>query len=101
MKADYNEAVFVHYYGFLKDGSSFDNSYKVGKPYSFRLGRGGVIQGWDVAMDEIPEGGTAIIEVPFPMAYGDEGREGVIPPQSDLYFWVKMDFIEKMKKADQ
>jgi FKBP-type peptidyl-prolyl cis-trans isomerase len=95
LKADYNELVFVHYYGFFKDGRSFDNSYKVGKPYGFRIGKGGVIRGWDIAIPDIPEGASAILEIPFTMAYGIEGNPGIIPPRTDLYYWVKIDKIEK------
>ncbi|NNE25828.1 MAG: hypothetical protein HKN09_03210, partial [Saprospiraceae bacterium] len=44
-KAEYGDRVFVHYYGFFKDGKSFDNSYKAGRPFSFYIGKGGAIEG--------------------------------------------------------
>jgi len=100
VKADYDELAFVHYYGFFKDGSSFDNSYKLGKPYAMRVGLGRVIQGWDVAIPDIPEGATAIIDIPYQMAYGNGGKQGSIPPKSDLIFWVKIEKVEKSKEAD-
>lgn len=98
--ADYDEFAFVHYYGFFPDGESFDNSYKVGKPYAMRVGKGGVIQGWDIAIPDIPEGATAIIDIPYQMAYGKEGKPGSIPPQSDLIFWVKIERVEKSKEVE-
>ena len=100
VKADFNELVFVHYYGFFRDGSSFDNSYKVAKPYGFRVGSKTVIQGWDIAIPDISEGSSAIIDIPYTMAYGNEGKKGTIPPKSDLIYWVKIDQIEKSKKVD-
>jgi len=100
VKADYDELAFVHYYGFFKDGSSFDSSYKLGKPYGMRVGLGKVIQGWDIAIPDIPEGATAIIDIPYQMAYGNEGKQGSIPPRSDLIFWVKIEKVEKSKEAD-
>ena len=97
--ADYDEFAFVHYYGFFPNGESFDNSYKVGKPFSMRVGRGGVIRGWDIAIPDIPEGATAILDIPYQMAYGKEGKPGSIPPVSDLIFWVKIERVEKSKEV--
>lgn len=90
----YEDAVSVNYYGFYKDGKSFDSSYKVGKPYSFVLGRGSVIQGWDIGIPSVPKGASAILDIPYPMAYGKKGSS-VIPPHSDLIFWVKVEAIQK------
>ncbi len=100
IKAEFNELSMVHYYGFFKNGKSFDNSYKLNKPYGMRIGKGGVIRGWEIAIPEISEGSSAIIEVPYQMAYGIEGKGSSIPPRSDLIFWVKIDKIEKSKKID-
>lgn len=99
VKADYDELAFVHYYGFFKDGEIFDDSYKLGKPYGFRVGKGQVIRGWDITISDIPEGATAILDIPYQMAYGPEGKQGSIPPKSDLIFWVKIDRVEKSKKV--
>jgi len=90
----YEDAVSVNYYGFFEDGSSFDSSYKVGKPYTFVLGRGSVIEGWDIGIPSVDIGGTAILDVPFPMAYGKAGNS-VIPPRTKLFFWVKVEEIQK------
>jgi len=99
--AEYNELAVVHYYGFLADGKIFDNSYKIGKPFAFQIGQSQVIQGWDVAIPDVPEGATAIIDIPYQMAYGNEGKAGVVPPRSDLIYWVKMDRVEKSKKPEE
>ena len=90
----YEDAVSVNYYGFFDDGKSFDSSFKVGKPYSFVLGRGSVIQGWDIGIPSVAKGATAIIDIPYPMAYGKAGSSA-IPPRSNLFFWVKVEDIQK------
>jgi FKBP-type peptidyl-prolyl cis-trans isomerase len=91
---NYEDAVSVNYYGFFDDGKSFDSSYKVGKPYTFVLGRGSVIQGWDIGIPSVAKGATAIIDIPYPMAYGKAGSSA-IPPRSNLFFWVKVEDIQK------
>ena len=100
VKAEFNELAVVHYYGFFRDGKVFDNSYKLGKPYAFQVGKREVIQGWDIAIPSISEGSTAIIEIPYQMAYGNEGKQGSIPAKSDLIYWVKMERVEKSKKVE-
>jgi len=85
--------VSVDYYGFLKDGSSFDNSARAGRPYSFVLGQGAVIGGWDFGIPEIPEGSSAILDIPYEQAYGAEGRPPSIPAKSDLIFYVTVNKV--------
>ncbi|MBT8232231.1 MAG: hypothetical protein HKO66_13815 [Saprospiraceae bacterium] len=94
-KPKFNEKVTVNYYGFLRNGKSFDNSYRVGRPYQFKIGRGGVIQGWDIGIPEVKLGASAILDIPHAMAYGNEGSGDLIPPKSDLIFWVQVENIEK------
>ncbi len=96
-KAAHGERVDVHYYGFFEDGSSFDNSYKVGKPYSLYIGKGGAIQGWMAGVPEVGEGGTAILDIPYQLAYGDQGNPPVIPPNTDLLFYIKVDKVYKQQ----
>jgi len=91
---NYGDAVSVNYYGFFENGKGFDSSYKVGKPYSFVLGQGSVIPGWDIGIPSVPLGATAILDIPFPQAYGKRGTS-VIPPRSNLFFWVKLEAIQK------
>ena len=89
------EQVSVDYYGFFRDGTSFDNSYRVGRPFTFAINRGGVIRGWDIGIPEIPEGGTALLEIPYEYAYGAAGNPPTIPAESDLLFFVELQKIIK------
>jgi len=91
------DMVSVNYYGFFRDGSSFDNSYKAGRPFTFTIGQGGAIQGWQLGIPEIPKGGTAILEIPYEHAYGAQGRPPVIPAKTDLIFFVELENIIKGK----
>ena len=92
-KPTVGQTVTVHYYGFLKDGTSFDNSYKVGRPYDVTLGQGSVIRGWEEGLLHVPEGAAAILDIPWSMAYGETGN-AVIPAKADLIFYVKIEGIK-------
>jgi FKBP-type peptidyl-prolyl cis-trans isomerase len=91
------DRVSVNYYGFFRDGSSFDNSYRAGRPFSFTIGQGGAIVGWQQGIPQIPLGGTAILDIPYEFGYGAQGNPPVIPPQSDLIFFVELENIIKGK----
>lgn len=78
----------VHYTGYLKDGSVFDSSLSRGVPFSFRLGTGQVIQGWDEGCAGMRVGGKRKLTIPPEMAYGARGAGGVIPPHATLVFEV-------------
>ncbi|MCB0608221.1 MAG: FKBP-type peptidyl-prolyl cis-trans isomerase [Lewinellaceae bacterium] len=80
----------VHYYGVLKDGSMFDNSYERGEPIDFQLGVGSVIPGWDEGFALLKEGTKATLFVPYSLAYGEAGSPPVIPERSDLIFYVEL-----------
>lgn len=85
------KVVTVHYYGYLKaDGSKFDESFGRGEPIEFPLGQGMVIPGWEEGIALLKEGSKAVLVIPYYLAYGDEGRPPVIPPQSDLVFDVEL-----------
>ena len=80
----------VQYYGMLvSDGSVFDESFSQGNPYTFTLGQGGVIKGWDVGIPLLNKGGSASLFIPYELAYGEAGRPG-IPPKAKLYFYVEL-----------
>ena len=84
--------VTVQYYGLLvDDGSSFDNSFRAGRGYTFRLGRGEVIPGWDEAIPLLPVGTKASLFIPSALAYGETGYAGAIPPNAELYFYVEVE----------
>jgi peptidylprolyl isomerase len=80
--------VTVHYVGTYKDGGKeFDRSGE--KPYEFKLGAGKVIRGWDEGLVGMKVGGKRKLIVPYKLAYGEEGGQG-IPPKADLVFEVEL-----------
>ncbi|MBT3647081.1 MAG: FKBP-type peptidyl-prolyl cis-trans isomerase [Flavobacteriales bacterium] len=90
-QAQAGKIVKVHYYGYLKaNGNKFDGSFERGEPIEFPLGQGMVIPGWEEGLALLKEGTKAVLVIPSYLAYGDEGRPPVIPPQSDLVFDVEL-----------
>ncbi len=92
-KAVNGDFVAVQYFGFFKDGESFDNSYRAGRPFTFKIGQGMAIQGWDVGIPEVPQGAKAILDIPYELGYGERGNPPVIPAQSDLVFFITVEKI--------
>jgi peptidylprolyl isomerase len=88
--AETGKSVTVHYRGTLADGTEFDSSRKHGSPFSFRLGAGMVIRGWDEGVKGMKVGGKRKLVVPPNMGYGDRGAGGVIPPNATLTFEVEL-----------
>jgi FKBP-type peptidyl-prolyl cis-trans isomerase FkpA len=85
------QGVAVHYYGALKDGVSFDQSFERGQPITFPIGQGQVIPGWDEGIMLLPEGSVAVLFIPAAQAYGDKSDPGSpIPANSDLIFYVDL-----------
>ncbi len=82
--------VSVHYTGWLKDGTKFDSSVDRDQPFSFPLGGGQVIQGWDKGVEGMKVGGRRKLTIPYQMAYGEGGRPPVIPPKATLIFEVQL-----------
>jgi FKBP-type peptidyl-prolyl cis-trans isomerase FkpA len=75
----------VHYTGWLDNGTKFDSS--VGKaPFTFPLGGGRVIKGWDEGVAGMKVGGTRVLTIPPALGYGARGAGGVIPPNATLIF---------------
>lgn len=85
--------VMVHYTGRLLDGTVFDSSIDRGEPFSFRLGEGRVIKGWDEGIALMKKGGKALLLIPSHLAYG-ENSAGRIPPYSPLLFEVELVDVE-------
>ncbi len=81
--------VSVHYYGTLTDGKMFDNSFSRGQPFTFALGKGQVIKGWDLGIALLKPGGSATLFIPYQIAYGEAGRPPSIPAKSELVFYVE------------
>jgi FKBP-type peptidyl-prolyl cis-trans isomerase FkpA len=82
--------VTVHYTGWLTDGSKFDSSIDGGSPFSFSLGAGEVITGWDEGVAGMKVGGTRKLVVPPDLGYGRVGYPPVIPGNATLVFDVEL-----------
>jgi FKBP-type peptidyl-prolyl cis-trans isomerase len=89
-KAKKGDTVEVHYTGWLKNGKKFDSSLDRGKPFSFRLGAGMVIKGWDEGVAGMKVGGKRKLIIPSKLAYGEAGAGDVIPPNAELTFEVEL-----------
>jgi peptidylprolyl isomerase/FKBP-type peptidyl-prolyl cis-trans isomerase FkpA len=91
---DFNKVV-VNYTGTLEDGSVFDSSLKPGRePFTFTLGVGSVIKGWDQGVKGMKVGGKRKLTIPPELGYGAQGAGGVIPPNAILKFDVELLEVE-------
>ena len=91
---DYNKVV-VNYTGKLEDGSVFDSSLNPGRePFTFTLGVGSVIKGWDLGVKGMKVGGKRKLTIPADLGYGDRGAGSVIPPGAILLFEVELLEVE-------
>jgi len=85
------DGVRVHYTGWLANGKKFDSSVDAGRPFTFVLGNGEVIKGWDEGVAGMKVGGKRQLHIPPNLGYGENGTpDGTIPPNSALIFAVQL-----------
>lgn len=82
--------VTVHYTGTLENGKKFDSSVDRGQPFTFQIGTGGVIKGWDEGVMTMKVGGKRKLIIPSNLGYGHRGSGADIPPNATLIFEVEL-----------
>ena len=85
-----DRTVVVHYTGWLENGIKFDSSVDRGTPFSFVLGAGRVIKGWDEGVEGMKVGGKRKLTIPGHLGYGARGAGKIIPPNAILIFDVEL-----------
>jgi FKBP-type peptidyl-prolyl cis-trans isomerase len=84
------DRITMHYRGTFPDGREFDSSYSRNQPFSFRVGRGEVIKGFDMGVLGLKAGGKRKVSIPSALGYGTRGAGNVIPPNQDLVFELEL-----------
>ena len=94
-KPQSGQMVTVEYIGVLKeDGKKFDESITRVPPFSFAVGKGQVIPGWDEGIELLSQGSEAVLFIPYQLAYGEAGSPPVIPEKADLVFYVELTDVQ-------
>lgn len=85
-EAQLGKIVEVHYTGWLQDGTRFDSSRDRAHPFTFRLGSGDAIKGWDEGLLGMKVGGRRKLTIPPELGFGKQGIGSVVPPNAVLYY---------------
>ena len=93
-KAERGKKLTVHYVGKLLDGTVFDSTYDKERTFSFVLGQGRVIQGWEIGIEGMREGGKRRLTIPPKLGYGESGIRGMIPPNATIVFEIELVKVE-------
>ena len=93
--AEFGMSVSVHYTGKLTDGTIFDSSVERGTPFSFTLGQGQVIKGWEQGVLGMIVGEKRILTIPPELGYGSNGAGDLIPPNATLIFDIELIDVQK------
>ncbi|XP_003974414.2 peptidyl-prolyl cis-trans isomerase FKBP2 [Takifugu rubripes] len=94
-KSRKGDVLNMHYTGKLEDGTEFDSSISRDKPFTFTLGKGQVIKGWDQGLLGMCEGEKRKLVIPADLGYGDRGAPPKIPGGATLIFEVELLSIER------
>ncbi len=89
-EAKNGDSVTVNYVGTLDDGTKFDSSYDRNQPFTFILGAGKVIKGWDLGVVGMKVGGKRELTIPPELGYGASGYPPIIPANATLHFTVEL-----------
>jgi FKBP-type peptidyl-prolyl cis-trans isomerase len=84
------DTVEVHYTGWLTNGKKFDSSLDRNMPFTFKLGAGNVIKGWEEGLAGMKVGGKRKLVIPAKLGYGARGAGNVIPPNAEMIFEVEL-----------
>lgn len=87
------DVIVVDYVGLFKDGKKFDDSFHRMQPFAFEIGQGQVIPGWEEGFQYLSIGSKALLDIPYELAYGEQGSPPSIPAKSDLIFVVEVNAI--------